>query len=81
MRVASATVVAWWANRVIASGRASAKSPSAAGTSTTADMRSPRDRSLRTRSSRSSAACELIRGSSAVISETATIACGSWKSW
>ena len=81
MRLASETVVAPWAKRVMASGRASAKRPSAAGTSTTADMRRPSDRSLRTRSSRWSAACELIRGSSAVISETAMIACGSWKSW
>src|SRR5262245_66658936 len=56
-----------------------AASTSAAGATTTDPSLTPVEKSARTRSNLRSDACELIRGSSAVITEMATIAYGSWK--
>ena len=55
-------------------------SSSAAGTTMTEDSRTPVEKSLRTSAYRRSAACALIRGSRAVITEMPTIAYGSWNS-
>ena len=52
----------------------------AAGTTTAEDSRTPVEKSLRTSAKRPSAACALIRGSRAVMTETPTTAYGSWNS-
>ena len=52
----------------------------AAGTTTTEDSRTPVEKSLRTSGRRRSAACALIRGSSAVITEMPMMAYGIWNS-
>src|SRR5665647_913686 len=72
-----ATVVRPCANRATATGWPRTTSPSAAGISSTALSRTPRSRSWRIRSSRPSTAWRDIRGSKAVITDTATTAYGS----
>ncbi len=76
---APATPVAPWPKTTVATGLPKTNIATLAGTRAAAASRVPVDRSARTSSSRPATACRLIRGSSAVITETATTACGSWK--
>ncbi len=72
---ASASVSPYWKTSAI-SGWARANSAQAAGTTAAAVVRSPYDTSCRTAAVSPSAAAALIRGSSAVISDTVMIPCG-----
>jgi hypothetical protein len=77
MNLASATETSARAKTSTASSLPSTTKATAAGTSTATVSRSPRFSDARSSSVRPSAAARLIRGSSAVMTLTATTACGS----